>query len=185
MIDIILNEEHLKFIESRAPSLDIGGFSNLKKADLSKASRLDYQYTGLYGELAWYIYRHGNYDKFKEILDYKFEVCRKNNVGDSGFDDCITHNDKTRYLDIKSTHVEDEKRIQYLNLIIPPREFHENMIYVCAFTVGKDRRNVSKVILAGWEINECITEKWAYDSSKFCVKTRKLRPMKELKKFIE
>ena len=71
MISIALNQEHIKFIEGRAPSLDIGGFSNLKKNDLSKASRLDYQYTGLYGELAWYMYRYGNYEKFKNILDFK------------------------------------------------------------------------------------------------------------------
>src|SRR5271170_1819614 len=154
MINIALNEEHLKFIEGRAPSLDIGGFSNLKKKDLSKASRLDYQYTGLYGELAWYIHRNGDYNKFKTILDYKFDMCRKNNVGDSGFDDSITHNNKTRFVDIKSTHIEDEKRIPYLNLVIPPREFHKNMIYVCAFTVGKDRRKVDKVVLTGWCIDE-------------------------------
>lgn len=184
MISIALQEEHLKFIEGRAPSLDIGGFSNLKKKDLTKASRLDYQYTGLYGELAWYMHRHGSYDKFKSILDYKFETCRKHNVGDSGFDDSITHNNKTRLVDVKSTHVEDEKRIKFLNLVIPPREFHENMIYVCAFTIGSDRRKVDKVILAGWEINECVTEKWKYDNTKFCVPISDLRDMKELDIYI-
>lgn len=184
MIDVTIQEEHLKFVETRAPSLDIGGFSNLKTKDLTKASRLDYQYTGLYGELAWYIHRHGNYDKFKEVLDYKFISCRKNNIGDSGFDDSITHNSKTRLIDIKSTHIEDEGRIKFLNLIIPPREYHNNMIYVCAFTIGKNRRQIDKVILAGWEINECITEKWKYDDSKFCVPVPKLRPMKELDVYI-
>lgn len=184
MISVGLNEDHFKLIESRAPSLDIGGFSNLKKKDLSKASRLDYQYTGLYGELAWYLYRYGNYEKFKNILDYKFDVCRKNNIGDSGFDDSITHNNKTRYLDIKSTHVEDEGRIKFLNLVIPPREFHENMIYVCAFTVGRDRKHVDKVVLSGWCINEDVHKKWTYDSTKYCVPIKDLRDITELEEYI-
>lgn len=184
MINISLNEEHLKFIEGRAPSLDIGGFSNLKKKDLSKASRLDYQYTGLYGELAWYIHRNGDYNKFKNVLDYKFDACRKNNVGDSGFDDSITSNEKTRLVDIKSTHIEDRKRIQFLNLVIPPREFHDNMIYVCAFTIGKDRRKVDEVILAGWCINEDVHKKWKYDNTKYCVPVADLRDMRELEVYI-
>lgn len=184
MISISINEEHLKFVESKAPSLDIGGFSNLKKQDLNKASRLDFQFSGLFGELAWYLHRDGNYDRFKAVLDYKFNTCRKKNIGDSGFDDSITNNGKTRLVDIKSTHVEDTARIKYLNLVIPPREFHQNMIYVCAFTVGKDRRNIDRVILSGWEINECITDKWKYDNSKLCVPTSKLRPMEELEQYI-
>lgn len=185
MITINLNKEHSQIVEKYAPSLDIGGFSNLNSNDLSKASRLEYQYTGLNAELAWYLYRYGNYSKFTEVLDYKHSTCRKNNTGDGGFDDSITFNNKTRFIDIKSSHIENPDRIKYLNLIIPPREFHNNMIYVCAFTVGKDRKNVDSVILAGWEINECITEKWKYDDSKFCVPTKKLRQIKELDKFIK
>lgn len=184
MINISLTEDHFNLIEQRAPSLDIGGFSNLKKADLSKASRLDYQYTGLYGELAWYLHRYGNYEKFKNVLDYKFDTCRKNNVGDSGFDDSITHNNKTRFLDVKATHIEDKKRIPSLNLVIPPREFHKNMIYVCAFTIGKDRRHVDDVFLAGWCITEDIYKKWKYDDTKYCVPVSDLRDIKELDLYI-
>lgn len=184
MIDVVLNKEHLSFVDSRAPSLDIGGFSNLKKKDLTKASRLDYQYTGLYGELAWYLHRYGDYNKFQHILDYKLEICRKNNIGDSGYDDSITHNNKTRYLDIKSTHVDNEVRINNLNLVIPPREFHDNMIYICAFTVGKTRRAVDKVVLTGWCINEDVHKKWEYDKTKFCVPVRELRDIKELDIYI-
>ena len=184
MISVLLNQDHFKLIEARAPSLDIGGFSNLKKQDLSKASRLDYQYTGLYAELAWYIHRYGNSEKFKNVLDFKFATCRKNNVGDSGFDDSITHNNKTRFLDVKATHVEDEGRIKFLNLVIPQREFHQNMIYVCAFTVGKDRRNVEKVVLSGWAITEDVHKKWPYDNMKYCVPIADLRDIKELDEYI-
>jgi|ERR1700722_1044356 len=184
MKEIKISNEHFKFIENQAPKLDIGGFSNLDRKDLTKASRLDYQYTGLYGELAWYMHRYNSFDKLSNLLDYKFEVCRKNNIGDSGYDDSITHNEKTRFVDIKTTHIDDEKRIKYLNLVIPPRELHEQMIYICAFSIGKDRKNVDKVILAGWEINECITDRWKYDSNKYCVSVPRLRPMKELEKYI-
>jgi hypothetical protein len=184
MIYVPLGKEYFKLIESRAPSLDIGGFSNLDKKDLSKASRLDYQYTGLYGELAWYLYRYGNPHKFVDVLDDKFAKLRPQNKGDNGFDDSITHNNKTRLLDVKSTYVENKERIKYLNLVIPQREFHNNMIYVCAFTVGKDRRNIDEVVLAGWCIDEDVHKKWKYDNSKFCVPIKDLRDIKELDLYI-
>lgn len=185
MKEIRISDEHFKFIEKQAPKLDIGGFSNLDRKDLGKASRLDYQYTGLYGELAWYMHRYNSFDKLQDLLDYKFDICRKNNVGDAGFDDSITHNDKTRYVDIKTTHIDDEKRIKYLNLVIPQREFHDQMIYVCAFSIGDTRRAANKVVLAGWCINEDVHKKWKYDSSKFCVPVPDLRPIDELDVYIK
>ena len=184
MIEITITTEHLDFIKNHAPDLDIGGFSNLAKEDLSKASRLDYQYTGLAGEIAWYIHRYGAHDKLKSLLDYKFNVCRKNNIGDNGFDDSITYNNKTRLVDIKTTHVFDKGKIRYLNLIVPQREYHENMIYVGAFSIGKTRREFDKVILAGWCFNEEITKKWQYDPNKFCVPVNDLKPMKELGQYL-
>lgn len=184
MISIQLNDEHRKIIADRAPSLDIGGFSNLASNDLGKATREDFQITGIAGELAWYLFRHGNESKFIETFDHKANTIVPKGKGDNGFDDSITFNNKTRFVDIKSSHVENEDKIQYLNLVIPQREYHNNMIYICAFTVGKDRRNVDRVILAGWETSEYITDRWKYDNNKFAVQTKNLRPMKELDRFI-
>lgn len=184
MIEIKLNKEHLDFIKSKAPSLDIGGFSNLKKNDLAKATRHDFQITGLAGEAMWFLYRYNSLDKFKAVLDYKFATCRKNNVGDSGFDDCITYNKITKLVDIKTSHVSDEQKIQYLNLIIPPREYHKNMIYICAFTIGPDRTNINTVIFPGWCFTEDISKKWSYDNSKWCVPVKDLRDIKKLDKYI-
>ncbi len=180
---IDINKEHISFVESQAPRLDIGGFSNLATNDLSKASRLEYQYTGLYGELAWYLYRYKDHKKLKELLDYKYENCRKNGIGDSGFDDSISSNDKTRFVDIKTSHVKSIEKIPYLNLVIPQREYHENMIYVCAFSIGENRKEVNKVAIAGWCINEDIKERWKYDTNKYCVKVNDLRPLIKIEKY--
>lgn len=184
MIIILPKQEHHALIANHAPNLDIGGFTNLAQKDISKASRLDFQYTGLYGELAWYLYRFGNAEKFKNVLDHKFNTCRKNNVGDAGFDDSITFNNKTRFVDVKSTHIDNQKRIASLNLVIPPREMHDDMIYVCAFTIGKSRRDVDSIVICGWEINECIHKKWKYDPNKYCVPTNELRPIKDIEQYI-
>ena len=53
-----------------------------------------------------------------------------------------------------------------------------------AFAVGKDRSNVDNVILAGWEINECINKRWKYDETKWCVPVKDLRPMEDLNEYI-
>jgi|ERR1700722_12258205 len=184
MIEIPIKQEHTSFIEEFAEKQTIGGFSNLASDDLKKATRLDFQMTGVAAELGWYLYRYNNFDKLKNLLEHKFQTLRPAKKGDGGFDDSITHNNKTRFVDVKSSHVESEDRIKYLNLVIPPREFHQNMIYVCAFCVGKTRQKVDKVILAGWEINECITKKWKYDPNKYCVPVNELRPMKDLEKYL-
>jgi hypothetical protein len=181
---INIQPEHLQFIEKYAPQQDIGGFSNLATADLSKATRLDYQLTGIAGELAWYLYRYHSLEKLGKLLDFKFETLRPTRKGDDGYDDKITHNSKTRLVDIKTSHVVDEKKIPRLNLVIPEREFHKDMIYVCAFSVGKTRREIEKVILAGWCANEHVTKRWAYDPNKYCVPVEDLRNLDILKKIL-
>jgi hypothetical protein len=184
MIEISITEEHKKFIDIYAEKQTIGGFSNLASKDLSKASRNDYQKTGVAGEISWFLFRENKIDRLKEILDFKFKILRPQNKGDNGFDDQITSNGKTRYVDIKTSYTEDEERIKYLNLVIPEREFHQNMIYVCAFTIGESRININKVILAGWAITEDVHKKWKYDAAKWCVPVSDLRDMKELEIYI-
>lgn len=182
METILINTDHRELIDRYAPDRDLGGFSNLSSNDLNKSSRLEYQYTGLYGELAWYLYRYGNLDKFKQITEQKRDTLTPLMKGDDGFDDEICHNGFTRLIDIKCTHVSDETQIKYLNLVVPPREYHEKMIYICGFTIGKDRKNVNKVVLAGWCPNEQLQEKWKIDPSKFAVKVPNLKNLSILKK---
>ena len=40
----------------------------------------------------------------------------------------------------------DEEKIEKLNLVVPIREYHQNMIYVGAFTVGPTRKEVKKLV---------------------------------------
>ena len=63
MEEVEITKEHQDFVVPYAKGRDLGGFSNLGKNDLQKSTRLDFQYTGLYGELAWYLFRYGNYEK--------------------------------------------------------------------------------------------------------------------------
>lgn len=181
-IEII--EAYRPFVEEYAEKQTIGGFSNLAPTDLGKASRLDYQKTALYGELAWALYRYGNYEKLQALLDQKFAELRPQRKGDEGLDDIITHNGTTRYIDIKSSHVSDPDKIPFLNLVIPEREFHQKMIYVCAFTVGPDRSHVEEVVLAGWCANEHVHKRWKYDPNKYCVPVDDLRDLAILKKIL-
>src|SRR5271157_1159154 len=116
METITITQEHRDFIAQYAPNQDIGGFSNLSKQDLGKATRHDFQLTGIAGELGFYLYRYGNYDKLKSLLDQKFVELRPARKGDDGLDDIITHNGTTRYIDIKSSHVVNKDKIPYLNL---------------------------------------------------------------------
>jgi hypothetical protein len=185
MIVIDVKNKYNEFIEKYSKKLDLGGFSNLAKSDLNKASRESFQKTGLFGELAHFIYRYGSIEKLESNLDKKLEHYYKSGKGDAGKDDEITFNNKTRYIDVKTSHITDKAKIQYLNLIVPQREMHENMIYICAFAFGKDRENVEEVILSGWCINEDIVERWKYDQSKWCMPVRKLRDMGELEKYLK
>jgi len=182
---IPVTEKLTKFVASQAPRFDLGGFSNLKKADLGKSSRLGFQYTGLYGESAWYIYRYASLRKLKDLLDYKFDNYTKTGKGDGGEDDNLRFEGHDRLVDIKSSHITDFSQVRSLNLVIPPRELHENMIYVAAYTLGTDKTNrekVDQVILAGWCLNEEVTDRWGYDPAKYAVQVNKLHPMHELNK---
>lgn len=180
---IEITTEMSDFVAQQAPRLDLGGFSNLKKADLSKSSRLGFQYTGLYGEVAWYCYRYGGFDRLSKLLDEKQLHHAKTGKGDDGHDDSIMFKNKQRLIDIKSSHCTDFSQIMQLNLVIPPRELHDNMIYVAAYTIGPDKQNredVKRVVLAGWCFNEEVKDRWYYDSAKFAVKVKNLHPMSEL-----
>lgn len=181
---VTVTDRMSKFVSEQAPRFDLGGFSNLKKADLNKSTRLGFQYTGLYGETAWYMYRYGGFSKLKELLDFKYQNYTDTGKGDDGEDDSILYRGQPRLIDIKSSHITDMTQIKTLNLVIPPRELHENMIYVAAYTIGKDRHDrtqVDKVVLAGWCLNEDIKDRWGYDPAKFAVKTRDLQPMNTLR----
>lgn len=185
MITIEITEEDLEFVNIYAEKQNIGGISRLSSNDLNKSSRLNFQKTGLFCEIAWYKYRYDSIDKLKLLLDEKFETLRPQRKGDGGQDDTITSNGSIRNVDVKGSHCEDENRIQYLNLIIPEREYHTKQIYVCAFTIGKARDNVEKVILAGWCASEDIKNRWGIDNAKFAVKTKDLRDMKEIEQYIK
>jgi|ERR1019366_3829932 hypothetical protein len=181
---IKINKEHLEFVEKYAHYQDLGGYSNLASNDLNKASRYDFQLTGLLGELAFYLYRYGSYDKLRELLDHKYATLRPAGKGDDGFDDQVTHNGTTRFIDIKSSHVVNADKIPRLNLIVPERELHQKMIYIAAFTIGETRNTVDEVALVGWAANEDIIKKWFYDPKKYCVPVFNLRNLSSLKKIL-
>ena len=61
---IKVSNEMKEIANTYAPKLNIGGRSNLSKERLAKVPRLEFQYTGLYGELAWYQYRYNDLSKF-------------------------------------------------------------------------------------------------------------------------
>jgi hypothetical protein len=189
MISISINAKYYKFINKYATHFTLNGFSNLSKQDLGKASRKEFQFTGLYSELAFYLHRYGSIDKLEAILDEKVKVLiplfgTAASRGDGGYDDSITSNGKTRLVDIKGSHCENKERIQYLNLVIPERELHKNMVYVAAFTIGKTREAVDEVLLAGWCITEDITKRWKIDPKKWAVPVSELRDMGELEQYI-
>lgn len=186
MIEIKIDKKYNSFIEEYSKKLTLNGFSNLSKNDLAKNSRTDYQKTGLFGEAAFFIYRYGNIDKLKINLDNKLEHYFKSGEGDAGKDDQINYNGKIRYIDVKSSHCQDEERIKYLNLIIPEREIHrdQKMIFIAAFTIGEERSNIDRVVLAGWVYGEDVLDRWSIDKSKWAVKVRNLTDMNELNKFI-
>jgi hypothetical protein len=184
MIKINVKNKYADFLSEYSKKLDLGGFSNLASDDLSKASRHDFQTTGLIGEAAFFEYRYGSINKLKSNLDQKLEHYYRTGKGDNGFDDSITYKEKTRFVDVKTSHTENEEKIQYLNLVVPQREMHKNMIYVAAFTIGKSRTDIDDVILAGFSFNEDITKRWKYDDTKWCVPVKDLRDMKKLEIYI-
>lgn len=186
MIEIKIDDKYKSFLDEYSTKLDIGGRSNLSNSDLAKASRKEYNYTGLYGELIYRLFMYGTADDLPSIIDKKIEHYNATGLGDNGKDDEITYKNYTRIVDIKSSHTENENRIKNLNLIIPSNEYHPNqkMIFVAAFTVGKKRMEVEKAILAGFSYTEDIFRKWKFDKSKFCVEVKELRDMMRLKEKI-
>ena len=184
MIKINVKNKFNDFLEEYSKKLDLGGFSNLASDDLGKASRKDFQITGILGEIAVSMYRYGNIDQIKINLDEKLKHYYKTGLGDNGRDDIVIYNNKTRFLDVKASHTTSEEKINYLNLIVPQREYHKNMIYVAAFTLGKSRTEIDDVILAGFCFNEDIHKRWQYDNSKWCVPVSELRKMEELDIYI-
>jgi hypothetical protein len=186
-ITVPITDEHKATVLKYSPNQDIGGVSRLDPADLAKSSRLGFQHTGIYGELAWNLYRRGNTDELVKMLEHKFATLRPARKGDDGEDDTITHNGKTRKVDIKTSHITDEAQIPKLNLVIPEREYHTDMIYVAAFTIGNskdDRLNIDRVILAGWIRNEDVKDRWRYDTKKFAVKVPDLKELATLKRIL-
>ena len=186
-IEIEIKPEHIELVSKYSPHQTIGGVSRLDPEDLAKSSRLGFQHTGIYGELAWHLFRRGNTDELVKTLEHKFATLRPGRKGDEGEDDTITHNNITRKVDIKTSHITDEEQIPKLNLVIPEREYHTNMIYVAAFTIGNskdDRLNIDRVILAGWCINENVKDRWRYDDKKFAVRVPDLKPLSSLKRIL-
>ncbi len=181
-ITIDITPEQRALVSKYAIKQTLGGLSNLPRSDLAKASREHFQYTGLYGESAWHLFRYGNLDNLVKTLDYKNAELAPQRKGDGGWDDEITFRGITRQVDIKTSHSSSEY-IDNLNLIVPKREYHSDTLYVLAFTIGKDRTNPDKTILAGWAPNEAVTKVWrASEPDKLCVPVTELRNLQYLRK---
>lgn len=179
---IEVTDEQRELVSKYAIKQTIGGLSNLAKSDLAKATREQYQYTGLFGESAWHLFRYGNLDKLIKTLDYKNAELAPQRKGDGGWDDEITFRGITRQVDIKTSHSVSDY-VDNLNLIVPKREYHKNTIYVVAFTIGKSRTNPDKTILVGWAPNEAVTKVWREsEPDKLCVPVTELRNLLSLRK---
>ena len=178
---IKVTDKHREIVNEFAPKQTIGGISRLQSHDLAKASRQDFQYTGIYGEIAWHEFRYGNTDKLIETLKLKFETLRPLRKGDDGIDDLLHFRNITKKIDVKTTHWKDDE-IGRLNLIVPKREYHENTIYVAAYAIGDSRQSPDHIILAGWANNERVIQIWRDDEpDKRCVPVSELRKMNVLK----
>lgn len=181
MIEIPNTDEYRKIVEEYSIKQTIGGLTNLSNHDISKASRQDFQYTGIYGEIAWHVFRYNNLNKLIDTLDMKYKELRPLRKGDDGIDDILTFRNLSRKVDVKATHRPSDD-IYRLNLIVPKREYHENTIYVAAYTIGPNRQNPNNIILAGWANNERVTKIWRQDEpDKKCVPVSELRDMNLLK----
>lgn len=184
MIIISIDQEIRDFAAHWAPIDTINGFSNLSSDDLAKATRVEYNYTGLFGEAGWYRWRYGTdgLKKLHSFKEIKAEVWRTERKGDGGEDDRITFRGTPRFLDVKTTHIKSASDAARMNLVVAPGELHPNMVYVAAFAVGPNRQNATEVVLAGWCLNEDLKERFFADPVKFAVKVRKLTPIENLSK---
>src|SRR5271166_7087076 len=104
MKTVKIGKEYFPLVEKYATHFTLNGFSNLDKKDLEKASRKSFQFSGLYGEVGYSLYRYGTIDKLQEVLQKKVEILvplfgTPNVKGDGGYDDHITSNGKTRFVE--------------------------------------------------------------------------------------
>lgn len=181
-IIIDVTDEQRELVSKYAIKQTIGGLSNLPKSDLAKASREHFQYTGLYGESAWHMFRYGHLNNLIKTLDKKNEELKPQRKGDGGWDDEITFRGVTRQVDIKTSHSSSDY-VDNLDLIVPKREYHENTIYVLSFTIGNNRVAPLKTVLVGWAPNEAVTKVWREsEPDKLCVPVLELRNLLALKK---
>lgn len=189
---IIQVTDHMKkFVASMAPRDDLGGYSNLNKNDLGKASRLDFQYTGLFGEIAWWTWKYGDvpetYERLRKLKDRKYDTYVKTGKGDDGEDDTFTLVDGTTLLvDVKTTHTTSLDKVQTLNLVIPPRELHAQSVYVAAFTIASSsqRQSPEAVAFPGWVRTCDVSKRWTIDPKKWAVRVPDLFPFKKLNQFL-
>lgn len=184
MIVVQVDDELQTLVSEQAPRFNIGGMSNLNSTDLAKADRGDFQYTGLYGEAAWFRHRYGadGLAMLRRQLDFKYENYTNTGKGDNGEDDRITFRGTPRFLDVKTTHIKSVSDVARMNLVVAPREMHPNMVYVAAFAVGPNRQNATEVVIAGWCLNEDLKDKFFLDPVKFAMKVPKLTPIENLSK---
>lgn len=109
----------------------------------------------------------------------------KSGVGDGGQDDVICMNGLQVNMDIKTSHIKDEKQIRSLNLIVSENEYHPSQIYISGFLVGKQDAKNRKVIISGWATSEQVAKKrWKQDETKYAVSVRELQDMMKLERYI-
>lgn len=186
MIVIQVDDEIREFVTRWAPVDTVNGFSNLSKEDLGKATREEYQFTGLYGEAAWYRWRHGaaGLQKLNALKEIKTEVWKTEKKGDGGEDDRIALRDGVeRLLDVKTSY-QGKYPLERLNLVVPKKEFHEGTVYVAAFIQGHSRKEIEQVAIAGWCLSDDVKlHLWRYDTAKYGVPVPRLTPIESISKY--
>jgi hypothetical protein len=185
MLTINIPNKYDAFIEEYSKKLTLNGFSNMSKEKLAEYSRTDLQCTGLQGEIAYALYSLGTADHLTKLIDTKYEHYLQTGKGDGGVDAQLLVDGKLTNIDVKTSHITDEKKIRSLNLIVSQNEFHPGQIYISAFAVSPVRSKANTVILAGWAWSDQVEKKrWKFDKEKFCVPVRDLNDMMKLEKYI-
>jgi len=185
VLTINIPAKYNEFIEEYSKKLTLNGFSNMSSEKLAEYSRTDLQCTGLQGEVAYAIYSQGTADHLAKLIDAKYEEYLITKKGDGGIDAQLVMDGKLINIDIKTSHITDEKKIRSLNLIVSENEFHPSQIYVAAFAISPERAKANKVILAGWAWSEQVAKKrWKFDKEKYCVPVRSLQDMMKLERYI-
>jgi hypothetical protein len=185
MLTITIPDKYDTFLETYSKKLTLNGKSNLSKEKLAEYSREWFQVVGLCGEVALHIYHHGTADHLPKIIDAKYEEYLKTGLGDAGQDDVIEIEGRIVNIDIKTSHIKDEKQIRSLNLIVSENEYHPAQIYVSGFLVGEQDSKNKKVILAGWAFSDqVIKQRWRVDKTKYAVPVRQLQDMMKLERYV-